>query len=126
MANIKMTNKEMFVKVLSVIAVADITEDERTLLTDFINGRIDQIDKKANTVTKADKAKAELNAGIAKDIIAGLTTMDKPVKVSELIKGYEPLNGYSTQKLTPILSTLITEGKIVKSVVKRETFYSLV
>ena len=96
------------------------------MYTDFINSRIEQIDKKASTVTKADKAKAELNAGIAKDIITGLTALDKPVKVSELIKGYEPLNGYSTQKLTPILSTLITEGKIVKSVVKRETFYSLV
>lgn len=125
MANVKMTNKEMFVKVLSVIAVADIAEDERAMLTDFINSRIEQIDKKASTVSKAEKAKAELNATIANEIIAGLTAMDKPVKVSELIKGYEPLSGYSTQKLTPILSTLVTDGKITKSVVKRETFYAL-
>ena len=125
MKNVK-TNKEMFTMVLSVIAVADIADDEKTMLIDFINSRIEQLDKKANTVTKAEKAKAELNASIANEIIAGLTEMDKPVKVSELIKGYEPLSGYSTQKLTPILSTLVADGKITKSVVKRETLYSLV
>ena len=130
MAN-KMTNKEMFTVLASIVSAAGIPEGVKTSATpdeilDWIDGRIEQIDKKATTVSKADKAKAELNASIAKDIIAGLTAMDKPVKVSELIKGYEPLNGYSTQKLTPILSTLITEGKITKSVVKRETLYSLV
>ena len=124
MKNVK-TNKEMFMAVLSVIASATITDDEKQELTDFVNGRIEQIDKKANTVSKADKAKAELNAQIATQIIDGLTLADKPIKVSDLIKQYEPLNGYSTQKLTPIMTGLVKDGKIKKSIYKRETLYSI-
>jgi hypothetical protein len=115
----------MFMAVLSVIASATIADDEKQELTDFVNGRIEQIDKKASTVSKADKAKAELNAQIAAQIIDGLTLADKPVKVSDLIKQYEPLNGYSTQKLTPIMTGLVKDGKIKKSLYKRETLYSI-
>ena len=121
----KKTSREMFVTLLNVVANAEIIETEKTELTDFINSRIEQIDKKANTVTKAEKEKAELNAKIAEDVIAGLIAMGKPVKVSDLIKAYEPLNGYSTQKLTPIMTGLIKDGKIEKTIVKREALYMI-
>ena len=121
----KKTNREMFVALLSVIANAEMSETDRTEMTDFVNGRIEQLDKKASTISKADKAKAELNAKIAQLIIEGLTEMDKPTKISELIKGYAPLNEYSTQKLTPIMTALVNDGKIEKAVVKRETLYSI-
>lgn len=129
MAN-KMTNKEMFNVLIAVISAVGIPEGVVTSATPdeliaFLNGKVEQLDKKANTVTKADKAKAELNAAIANDILTGLATLDKPVKISDLIKGYEPLSGYSTQKLTPIMTKLVTDGKVIKSVVKRETIYSL-
>ena len=122
--NVK-TNKELFAIIFNIVADANIPDDEKQELTDFINSRIEQIDKKANTVSKADKAKAELNAQIAAQIIDGLTLADKPVKVSDLIKQYEPLNGYSTQKLTPIMAGLVKDGKIKKSLYKRETLYSI-
>lgn len=125
MANVKMTNKEMFIGLLAIVAGADIPKTDVQMYTDFINSRIEQLDKKASTVTKAEKAKAELNDKIAVDIIAGLTELDKPVKVSELIKSVDTLSTYSTQKLTPIMTRLVTDGKIIKSVVKRETFYSI-
>lgn len=121
----KKTNREMFVTLLNVIANAEIIETEKVELTDFINAKIEQLDKKANTVTKAEKAKQELNAKIAQDVIAGLTAVGKPVKVSDLIKAYEPLNGYSTQKLTPIMTSLINDGKIEKTIVKREALYMI-
>ena len=121
----KKTNREMFVTLLNVVANAEIIEAEKTELTDFINAKIEQLDKKANTVTKAEKAKAELNAKIAQDVIAGLTAIGKPVKVGDLIKGYEPLNEYSTQKLTPIMTGLIKDGKIEKTIVKREALYMI-
>lgn len=122
--NVK-TNKELFAIIFNIVADANIPDDEKQELTDFINSRIEQIDKKASTVSKADKAKAELNAQIAAQIIDGLTLADKPVKVSDLIKQYEPLNGYSTQKLTPIMTGLVKDGKIKKSIYKRETLYSI-
>lgn len=125
MTNTKKTNREMFVALINVIANAQITETEKTEFTDFINGRIEQLDKKANSVTKADKAKAELNAKLSKEILTGLAQIDKPVKVGDLIKGYEPLNQYSTQKLTPILTALVNDNKVEKMTVKRENLYAI-
>lgn len=125
MTNTKKTNREMFVTLINVIANAQITETDKVELTDFINSRIEQLDKKANSVSKAEKAKQELNAELAKTIIAGLTEIGKPVKVSDLIKGYEPLNEYSTQKLTPIITALVKENKVESIVVKREKLYSV-
>lgn len=122
--NVK-TNKELFAIIFNIVADANIPDDEKTELTNFINSRIEQLDKKANTVSKADKAKAELNAQISAQIIDGLTLADKPIKVSDLIKNYEPLNAYSTQKLTPIMTGLVKDGKIKKSNYKRETLYSI-
>ena len=116
----------MYIGLLAIVNnAADLSEDEIALYVDFINNKIAQLDKKANTVTKADKAKAELNAAIANDIMVGLEALDKPVKVSDLIKNVDTLSGYSTQKLTPILTKLVADGKLVKSTVKRETLYSI-
>ena len=123
MTNTKKTNKEMFVTLINVVANAEITENEKTELTDFINSRIEQIEKKANTVSKADKAKAELNARLSEEILTGLAQIGKPVKVGDLIKNYEPLNQYSTQKLTPILTALVNDNKVEKMTVKREKLY---
>lgn len=125
MTNTKKTNREMYVALINVIANAQITETEKTEFTDFINGRIEQLDKKANSVTKADKAKAELNAKLSEEILTGLVQIGKPVKVGDLIKGYEPLNGYSTQKLTPILTALVNDNKVEKMTVKREKLYAI-
>ena len=125
MTNTKKTNREMFVTLINVIANAQIAETDKVELTDFINSRIEQLDKKANSVSKAEKAKQELNAELAKTIIAGLTEIGKPVKVSDLIKGYEPLGEYSTQKLTPIITALVKENKVESIVVKREKLYSV-
>ena len=125
MTNTKKTNREMFVALVNVIANAQIAETDKVELTDFINSRIEQLDKKANSVSKAEKAKQELNAELAKTIIAGLTEIGKPVKVSDLIKGYEPLGEYSTQKLTPIITALVKENKVESIIVKREKLYSV-
>lgn len=122
----KKTNKEMFTILLALVANANIAETDKNELSDFINSRITQLEKKASTPSKADLAKAELNNRIASDIIAGLTELDKPVKISELIKSYTPLNEFSTQKLTPILSKLVADGKVTKTVVKRDTLYNIV
>ena len=121
----KKTNKEMFVTLINVIASANIAETDKQELTEFINSRIEQLDKKANTPSKADLAKAELNARIVELVIETLTELDKPVKCSEIIKANVELSAFSTQKLTPILTKLVADGKITKTTVKRDTVYNI-
>jgi hypothetical protein len=115
----------MFSALLAIVANAEMSETDRTEMTEFINTKIEQIEKKASTVTKAQREKAELNGKLAQLIIEGLTELDKPVKISELIKGYEPLNEYSTQKITPIITALVDNGKVERATVKREKLYSI-
>lgn len=119
----KMTNREMFVMVLTVITNANIADDEKAMLTEFINSRIEQIDKKAGTVTKAQREKDAANAALSDMVYAALLKTDRLIKVGELIKGTPELSEYSTQKITPILSTLIANGKVERVTVKRENLY---
>jgi hypothetical protein len=121
----KKTNKEMYSALIAIVVNAEMTENDRTEMTDFLNTKIEQLEKKASTVTKAQREKAELNGKLAQLIIEGLTELDKPVKISELIKGYEPLNEYSTQKITPIITALVDNGKVERATVKREKLYSI-
>lgn len=121
----KKTNREMFVALLSVIANADIADTDKIELTDFINLKIEQLDKKANTVSKAEREKIELNTKISQLIIDGLAEINEPIRVSELIKKYEPLNSFTTQKLTPIIVKLMNDGKIKKIASKRTVLYTV-
>lgn len=122
----KKTNKEMFVTLINVVASANIAETDKQELTEFINSRIEQLDKKASTPSKKDIEKQELNARIAELVIKTLTELDKPVKCSEIIKANVELSAFSTQKLTPILTKLVANGKIAKTTVKRDTVYNII
>lgn len=119
----KKTNRELYAEVLSVIAIAEIAEDKKTELSDFLKGRVEQLDKKASTVTKAQREKAEADTNIANLIIEGLTAVNQPIRISDLIKTYKPLNEYSTQKLSPIFTKLVNDGKIEKVSSKRTILY---
>lgn len=121
----KKTNKELFTALLSVIAAAELSTDEKTELTDFVNSRIEQIDKKANSTSKAQREKDAANAALGQVVLNGLSETNRLIKVSDLIKEYPPLSGYSTQKLTPILSGLIADGKVERLTVKRENLYRI-
>ena len=117
----------MFVTLIDVVESANnITETDRVELIDFINSRIAQLDKKANTPSKKDIEKQELDNRIAELAIETLIKLDKPVKCSEIIKANVELSAFSTQKLTPILTKLVADGKIAKTTVKRDTVYNIV
>jgi hypothetical protein len=118
------TNKELFTEVLTVIDNSSVTNKDE--LSAFIASRIELIDKKATTVTKAKQKKAEENSALAEVVLSGLQSANKPIKVSDLIKATEELKEYSTQKITPILSELVKQKKVEKMTLKRENFYSYV
>ena len=121
----KKTNKELYTTLLTVIENSTLDTDLKLELTDFVNGKLDQLAKKAETVSKAQKEKDAANAAIGEQIIKCLAAMAKPMKVSDLIKQCSELNDYSTQKLTPILSKLYAAGEIEKETFKRETYYKV-
>lgn len=117
----KKTNREMFLEVISVLETANADIE----LIDFMNDRIAQLDKKASTVSKAQREKAAMDAAIADEIVKGLATINEPIRISDLIKKYAPLSQYNTQKLSPIFVRLVNDGRIEKISSKRTILYTV-
>lgn len=116
----KTTNKEFFNVISEIIATAGIPESVETSLTpdeilSWIETRIDLLSKKATTPSKAERAKQEQNAKIAEAVIQFVTeNAGTSYTTTELTKSVPEIGDVSTQKLSPILKKLMTEGKIEK------------
>lgn len=123
MAEKRITKREYFGQLAEVVAKAEITEEAKEQLKAFIGREVELLAKKSGT-SKETKTQKE-NKALAEVVVAELSKMEKPVAVAELINASEVLNGYSTQKLTPIMRTLEAEGRIVKTVEKKRNYYTV-
>ena len=109
----KVTIKEQFVEVAEVLRSI-----ERTDLAEFIEGRIAILDKKSES--KKATAKQVENEGIKSDILTALE--GRTVTVGELVKEF----GFSSQKISALLTQLVKDGKVVRTVEKKVAYFSLV
>lgn len=119
MTNSKMTKKDYF-KVLKEIVKGNEREVE---LVAFIDHEIELLAKKSakSGMTATQKANAE----IMEKIVNALAVMDKPVTVTELQKGFAELDALSNQKMSALLKKLVDEGKVVKTIDKKKSLFSL-
>lgn len=108
----KVTIKEQFVEVAEVLR-----NIEREDLAEFIEGRIAILDKKSEN--KKATAKQNENEGIKADILARLE--GRSVTVGELVKEM----GFSSQKLSALLTQLVKGGEVVRTVEKKVAYFSL-
>lgn len=115
MANRK-TNKEWFVE-LKAFAEANGRAD----FAEFIQGRIDALDKKAES-KKPTKTQEE-NEVIKGAIIDFLETVEQ-ASPTEVMNGVDGVN--STQKATALLRQLEVERKVIKLADKKKVFYKVV
>lgn len=99
---------------------------ENPTLVEFINGRIEALDKKsASAKGKTSKVQKE-NEGTKELILAVLRTMDKGATCTELIKADEGLGEFSNQKLSALLRQMIAEGVVTRAEVKGKAVFSAV
>ncbi len=125
MTNSKMTKKEKFTKLLSVVELADIMENDRELLVDFINHEINLLNNKtvSKKATKTQEKMAELMEKI-KDTLSVLT--GEKMTVSEILKKdkwfYE--NDISSQAATSALKKLCeSDSGIYNEKDKKKSLY---
>lgn len=116
--NKKLTHKDYYNLLLAIDEVAE-NED----LVKFIEGRIEQIDKKANSVSKTDKAKAETDEYI-KSVIADTIT-DTAMTISEMMKASEELHELSNQKISSLLRKMKEDGEVVRTEVKGKAYFKI-
>lgn len=121
MANKKLTKKEKFNMVLALIPA------ENTELVEFIKHELELLERKT---TGSDKVKAKKNAENEKlkaDLLMALAEYGKPVTVTDFHdKSPSTVATLSVSKLTSLLTSLKTDGKVVRTEIKKRPYYSVV
>ena len=117
----KMTHKDYFTALLEMPEVKNYPG-----MTEFIEGRITALEKKASAPkkeTEADKAKD----GIKAEVLAFLSANpDKKFTITQMMKSVPNLPAdISNQKLTALVRQLLLAELIQKTVEKRVSYFSV-
>lgn len=119
MANKKITIAEQFAEVEKFLR-----ENGKGAMADFINERAELHAKrngsKSSKPTKTQIANEELKTKIFNEMVEGVK-----YTVSDLIAKLPCCEGLSTQKLTPLMKALVSEGEVVRVEEKGKGYYSL-
>ena len=119
-SNRKPTKRDHFNALLAIPAVAENAE-----LVEFINHEIELLDRK-NTAERKPTPKQTENAGFKSDILdwaeAGVQ-----YTAGDFVKGVPSIveAGISVNRVTAMLTQLVNDGALVKTVDKRKSYYSL-
>lgn len=115
----KMTLKDYFAE-LRVLAEAN----GRTDLVEFVDGRIEQIEKK-NKSASGDRKPTEKqieNEAIKSEILKYLPT-ENDLTVGEMIKEIPACDGLSSSKVTALIHQLVKSGAVIRTEVKGRAYF---
>ena len=117
-----MANKKTVVQMYEEIKALPGLTDEQIA---FLEKRIEITQKKnANRGENAKPTKAQIeNEGIKATILSTLTTV--PTSIGDLMKSSIELGTYSNQKISALLTQLLTDSKVVRTEVKGKAHYAL-
>lgn len=114
----KLTKKEKFAMLKAIPAVA-----ENPILVEFIDHEIELLTKK-NSGEKKPTATQVANESIKAEILAEME-FNKLYTCSDIVKNVEACNGFTIQKVSPLMNQLAEAGKVIKTTDKRKTYFSL-
>lgn len=117
MAN-KKTIKEFLEEIKEIVEVHG-TEEQ----VEFLKERIEKVSKKREN-TKPTAKQVE-NQALAERILENLAEINKPVTIRELQQKDETLAQFSVQRIAPILTKLVKEEKVIRTVDKKTIFFQI-
>ena len=120
----KITLKENFERLAGVVKGANIDETEKNELLLFINNRIEQINKKASGTSAKEKENKALQDQIKVILLDLLAQQSEPINIATMLK-VEPLSQYTNQRISAILTKLIAENKVERTVIKKVPFFAI-
>lgn len=118
MENKKLTKREVFSKMLEVEEIAS-----NELFVEFINHELELLDRKSSKSTQT-KTQIE-NESIKNAIVESLERIAKAVTITELQELDSEMENYSNQKLSALLKQLVKENRVVKTVDKKKSYFSI-
>ena len=121
-----MANKKTVVEMYEeLLTIESLTQEQK----DFLNKRIEITKKKnANRSTELTPKQKEKMAEYAtiENAIVGAMEVGKKYTPTDLLKIVPNLPAdYNTQRMTPRLTAMVTDNRLVKATVKGRTVYSL-
>ena len=118
----KMTKKEMFAMVAKVVENSEVANKAEML--EFLAHEVELLEKK-NSKTGQTKTQKE-NEVLMVQLLEALAEFDKPITVSEFMKeSSHEVATLSNQKLSALLKKLVDSKKVIKTVEKKKSFFSL-
>ena len=118
MAEVKVTQKELFGQVIAIVEGADVDAAVKAELVAFLNKKVDQIDAKA-AKAKEKAAEAKVKGDELRDIVASLLTDE--VQTIDAILAQVDFADVTKAKVTARLTQLVKAGVAVKESVKVDT-----
>lgn len=112
----KKTQREMFNEILEGYAL---TDEQR----EFIEGRIAQLDKKANASSGKQTATQKANAELKDKILAEMES-GKAYTISDMLKNLECCADLSNQKVSAVMKQLVESHLVVRTEDKRKAFFT--
>lgn len=117
----KITKRERFEQIKAIVA-------DNADLVAFCDHEIELLAKKNASGEKKPNKVQEANISIGEAIVASLER-GKSYTITEIIKACDLRDDggdlLSTQKVSPICNRLVEDGKMVKTIEKRRTLFSL-
>ena len=119
MENKKMTKKDYFAILREMVIGAD---NEKELVA-FIDHEIELLSRKSS---KSGETKTQKeNVAIMEKIVNALSIVGHPITITDLQKEVPEMGEYSNQKLSALLKKLVEDGRVVKTVDKKKSYFSL-
>ena len=119
-----MTKKEMFIALTSLVALSDLTAEDKAMFTEGLNHEIELLDKKSSTPRKPTAVQVE-NTALKAEILAHLTATDSPKTIKEMQAEIPSLSELSNQRITHLLTDLVKAESLVKTYVKKTPYYAV-
>ena len=122
----KMTKKEMFAVVVEVVEnTTSVPAERKAEMVEFLNHEIELLNKKSS---KSGQTKTQKeNVLLMEQLVVALSEMEKPVTISEFQGASKAeVATLSNQKLSALLKKLVEENKVVKTVEKKKSYFSVV
>ena len=119
----KMTKKDWFAMVIAVVENAEV--EKRAEMLEFLHHEIKLLEKKSSKSGETKKQKE--NKVLADQLFSALAEMPEPLTISDFQeKSTHEVATLSNQKLSALLKMLIAEGRVVKTIEKKRSFFSVV
>lgn len=119
MENKRMTKRDYFSRLIEIVEGAYV--DNSTEIVDFLNHEIELLSKKSNVKTKTQKE----NEVLVERVFDALVVVGRPVTVSELQGADAEIGDMSNQKVSALLKKLVDAERVVKTVDKKKSYFSV-